>query len=158
MKTKPLLRLLFIFLFALTSCSQDDEPACMETNITMEINGELQSFQASGRGIDIRPNGYELQINLSRRIVEPLKQQGFYITLPYKKTGENIVERFHYLQYTSDDRFEGDFLQGELQSNILTNTRKCFYATFSGKLNDGDQEIIITNGVLSYTYETPFDE
>ena len=123
----------------------------------MIINGEFQTFFAFGRGIDLRDDGYELQLNLDRGIAEPYSEQGIAVILPYKKTGENIIEQFIYHQYRDGVLFDGDFLNGEFQSNVITNTNKCFYATFSGKLSNGTQEIIITDGKLSFTYNQPFD-
>ncbi|MFV0571059.1 MAG: hypothetical protein ACK5M1_01335 [Xanthomarina gelatinilytica] len=152
--------LLILILSTLYSCSNDDdnEQQCMETNVTMTVNGESQTFQAIGRGIDLRQNGYELHLNLDRRNTDPFREQGIVIILPYKKTGENIIEQFIYHQYIDNTPFNGDFLDGEFQSNVITNTNKCFYATFSGILNNGNQEVIITEGKLSYEYEKPFDE
>lgn len=154
---KTILTLLIVCLF---SCSNDDdnEQDCMETNVTMNVNGESQSFQAIGRGIDLRENGYELSLNLDRRSNDPFREQGITIILPYKKNGENIIEQFIYHQYIDGISFDGDFLNGEFESNVITNTSKCFSATFSGVLNDGNQEVIITNGNLSYEYEEPFDD
>lgn len=153
---KTILTLLIVSLF---SCSNDDnEQVCLETNVTMNVNGESQSFQAIGRGIDLRENGYQLHLNLDRRSNDPFREQGIAIILPYKKKGKNIIEQFIYHQYINGISFDGDFLDGEFESNVITNTSKCFYATFSGVLNDGNQEVIITNGSLSYEYEESFDE
>ena len=157
---KILTFLFLIIAFTLSSCSDDDEKKpepCLATNVTMVVNGELQSFQAQGRGIDAMQDGYRLSINLDRRSNDPYREQTIYIILPYKKTGQNIIQEFHYRQYINGVAFEGDFLDGTFECNIITNRNTCFYATFSGKLNDGNQEIIITGGKLSYQYETPFD-
>jgi hypothetical protein len=78
--------------------------------------------------------------------------------LPYKATGQNIIEQFIYSQYKDNTLFRGDFLEGELQSNVITNTKNCFRMTFSGKLSDANQEVVITEGKISYTYEEPFSE
>jgi hypothetical protein len=159
-KMKKLLNttaLLILTILGLVSCSNDDEQVCMVTNITMTINGETQSFQAYGRGISLRQNGYELELNLSRR-VGTFSEQDVLLVLPYKKTGNNVIEHFFYSHNINNTTFEGDFMDGEFQSKVLTNTSNCFYATFSGKLNDNNQEIIITDGILSYEYEESFDE
>lgn len=160
-KNLPVIVLLLVLLtLVLTSCSNDDdsEQVCMETNVIMTVNGELQTFEALGRGIDLRQNGYLLQLNLYRRGNDPFREQSIVIKLPYKKTGENILEQFLYRQYIDNTLFEGDFLNGEFESNVITNSRNCFYATFSGKLSDGNQEVIITDGTVSFKYEPPFDE
>jgi hypothetical protein len=156
-----LLNLSTLFLIAITtsSCSNDDDnQPCYATDVTMTINGEFQSFQAYGRGIDIREGGYELQLNFYRGSNNPFSEQNLTVKLPYKARGENIFEGFLYSQYTNDTPFEGDFLDGELQSQVITNTSTCFYATFSGTLSDGNQEIVITDGELKYEYEDSFDE
>ena len=157
--TLPTLIMLCIIAITTSSCSNDDDhQPCYATDVTMTINGELQSFQAKGRGIDIREDGYELHLNFYRGSNNPFSQQNLTVKLPYKARGENIFEAFLYSQYIDNTPFEGDFLDGELQSQVITNTSNCFYATFSGVLTDGNQEIVITNGELKYEYEDSFDE
>lgn len=128
------------------------------TRVTMEINGEIQNFQAIGRGIDLRENGLELQLNLDRRSNNPFRQQTVSVILPYRTTGENTITEFYYNQNIDNTEFSGDFTDGSLKSNVLTNNRYCFYATFSGSLSDGIQELVIRDGELSFEYEIPFDE
>lgn len=157
----PLFRiLLFLLTLGLTSCSKDDDSqqVCMETSVTMTVNGELQEFQALGRGIDLRQNGYLLQLNLDRRSTDRSREQTMVIRLPYKKTGENIIEEFLYRQYINGISFSGDLINEDFQSHVTTNTRNCFYATFSGKISDGNQEVIFSDGIVSFKYEPPFDE
>ncbi len=160
MKNLLSIKVVFIFLVLfLYSCSKDDEPTvCLPTAVNLTINGEKQSFQAIGRGIDLRQNGYELHLNLGRYSLEPYREQTIYIQLPYKKTGKNSIEVFQYHQYINQISFSGDFLNGDFESNVITNTSTCFYATFSGTLSDGNQQIVITEGSLSYKYEESFDE
>src|SRR6187402_1832657 len=154
------LKLLFIpvlTIFLSCSHSKDENQTCLPTKITMVVNGVPQTWNAGGRGIDLTPIGYKLSINLDRSIAEPYSQQGVSIILPYKVTGANVIKSFHYLQYDHDQSFEGDFVDGQFKSYVISNTQNCLLATFSGKLNDGDQEIVITNGSVSYLYETPFE-
>lgn len=162
MCTKPYFHncLLFLVFCILTiGCSNDDNStACRATSITMEINGEIQSFQAIGRGIDLRENGLELQLNLDRRSNNPFKQQTISVILPYRVTGENVITEFSYNQNIDNIEFSGDFVDGTFESKVLTNNRYCFYATFSGSLSDGNQELVIREGKLSFEYEIPFDE
>lgn len=140
------------------ACSNDDtSQKCYVTEVTMTVNGEHQSFQALGRGIDLRSWGYELGIWLDRRSFTPLREQSISIKLPYKRLGKNIIQSFVYNQYVDNVPFIGDFLLGDFESQVFSNNSKCFYATFSGKFSDGNQEIEITNGVLKYTYEESFD-
>ncbi|AFL79598.1 hypothetical protein Aeqsu_0066 [Aequorivita sublithincola DSM 14238] len=165
MKTTSLIfRIFFISVIVLfSSCSEDDSKndeiaICQETVVTMIVNGETQTFYAYGRGIGIRSDGYELIINVGRNVQNPLGEQDIAIYLPYKATGKNIIEQFIYSQYKDNIIFRGDFLDGELQSNVLVNTKSCFRMTFSGKLSDGNQEIVITEGKISYMYDESFSE
>lgn len=150
---------LLVFCFVFSSCSDDNsEPPCLETNVSMVINGELQNFYVLGRGIDLRQNGYELSLSFDRRNNEiPLREQGISIVLPYKKTGANLIESFYYHQYFDGVSFDGDFIDGEFESEVFVNRNTCFYATFSGKLNNGNQEIVITDGIISVEYDPPFE-
>ncbi|KAF2515216.1 BTB/POZ domain-containing protein [Flavobacterium foetidum] len=156
--------LLFAILVLVTvSCNRDDENQaedlnCKPTSISMVVNGTPQTFQALGYGIDLRSKGYELHLNGDRRSNDPLREQGIAVILPYKKTGKNIIQQFHYHQYIDKVSFDGDFLKGEFTSDVIINRNSCFYATFSGKLSDGKQEIIITDGIISYQYDKAFDD
>lgn len=89
---------LFAIVFTTSSCSNDDDDnqPCYATDVTMTINGEVQSFQAIGRGIDIREDGYELHLNFYRSSSNPFSEQNITIKLPYKARGENIFEAFLY--------------------------------------------------------------
>lgn len=163
MKTrKPIMKFIFAFVsITLIACSHDNNQEvvsqCTPTNVSMVVNGELQTFQAYGRGIDIAENGYILSINIDRRNFGSTNEQGVYLQLPYKRTGKNLIEHFIYHQYVDNVVLDGDFVtDGNFTSEILVNRETCFLATFSGTLTDGNQEVEITNGVLSYTYETPF--
>lgn len=155
--------LLISTLLSFTSCSEDDVKndeyaGCLETEVRMIVDGEQQIFYTSGRGIDSRTDGYELQISIARDQQDPFAEQNIGIYLPYKATGENIVERFTYFEYKNNTLFSGDFVSGALESNVLTNTKYCFVMTFSGKLSDGNREVIITNGKISYMYEQAFSQ
>lgn len=152
--------LLFLFISILfLSCSNDDKSQpCMVTNVSMLVNGELQTFQALGRGIDLNADGsYTLQLKFYTSSNDPFREQSISLILPYKKTGTNVIDNFIYHQYIDGVSFDGDFLNGTFQSKVITNRKTCFYATFSGTINDGNQEVIITDGKVSYEYEIPFD-
>lgn len=151
--------MLLLTLLSLSCSKEDNNNVCLETNVSMVINGELQTFQTTGRGIDLNPggNGHTLRIWLYRGTSNPLVEQSILIILPYKKTGNNILENFMYNQYAIGTTFDGDFSNGTIESKVITNSRTCFYATFSGTFNDGNQEFVITDGKLSYQYETPFE-
>jgi hypothetical protein len=149
--------LLLLTVLSLSCSKEDNNDVCLETNISMVINGELQTFQATGRGIDLNQDGgYTLRIWLSRGSTNPLLEQSILLVLPYKKRGDNVLENFMYNQYTNGTTFNGDFTNGTMESKVITNSRTCFYATFSGTFNDGNQEFVITDGKLNYQYETSF--
>ena len=164
MKTRqPFIKFIFaIVSTAFLSCSHDKNDnevviSCIPTNVSMVVNGEQQNFQAVGRGINLHQDGYALDINIDRRSLESTNEQGAYIKLPYKLTGSNLIQNFIYHQYINNVSFDGDFVvEGDFQSEVLINRETCFFATFSGTLNNGNQEIVITKGVISYTYEVPF--
>lgn len=160
MKNKIKNLTVLLIVFACFSCNKDEnEPDCHATNVSMLVNGELQTFQAQGRGIDLTNNGYILSLNLDRRDNDvQLREQTFYIQLPYKKTGKNIIQKCLYHQYINGIPLDGDLVNSDFKSEVIMNRSTCFYATFSGKLNDGNQEVIITDGVVSYQYETPFNQ
>lgn len=159
-----ILNILFLSaIITFSSCNKDDgdkdeTASCQETEITMKVNGELLTFYAYGRGLDLRADDYELSLNFGRDQQNPVEEQRLNLYLPYKATGENIIEQFQYSQYINKTFFSGDFVNGELQSKVITNTENCFRMTFSGKLSDGTQEVVITEGKISYTYDEPFDE
>ena len=160
MKSKILKVFFVLLVFTTFSCNKDDGDAplnCKPTNISMVVNGKPQTFQAIGYGIDLWPQGYVLHLNADRRSNDPLREQGIAIVLPYKKTGKNVIDKFLYHQYIDNVSFYGDFTDGVFQCDVKINRNSCFYATFSGKLSDGNQEITITDGIISYQYEDPFD-
>ena len=160
MRNLKIYLLSFFSCLLLQSCDKDDKvPDCIATNVSMIVNGELQTFQALGRGIDLTNDGYVLSLNLDRRNNEILlREQTFYIQLPYKKTGKNIIKNCDYHQYVNGISLDGDLVNSDFQSDVIINRNTCFYATFSAKLKDGNKEVIITDGKISYTYENPFED
>ena len=161
MKKLSLKIVLFILiLLSFISCSNDDsdQEVCLENKAVMKINGENQTFDVDGYGINARENGHVLILNLARRGNNPFREQFIIIRLPFKMTGENIIEQFAYSQNIDNTLFNGNYVNDEFESRVITNTDNCFYATFSGKISDGNQEITITDGLISHEYGTPFDE
>ena len=151
--------LLFVLIISSLSCTKDENPpSCQPTNVTMKINGETFTYQAIGRGISLKSWGYELQLNFYRGTNQPFTESGISLKLPFQATGKNIIQQFEYSQSVEQVYFIGDFTTGALESNVVMNTNNCFYATFSGNLNDGNQEIVITEGVISVEYEEPFGQ
>jgi len=153
--------IIFVSQFILNSCSDDDGPDCPASeNISMKINGEIKQFVVSGRGIhlDNDNSGHTLSLKISAGVFGPT-QDSYAVTLklPYKKTGVNIIEEFNYFRVQNLSSYEGDFVMGELQSNVTVNKNTCFSATFSGKAIINGNEIIITEGIINHTYADPFD-
>lgn len=157
--------LVFTGLIILNSCSNDDDNnnACPQSKtIAMKINGELKQFEVNGRGIDLDNDGsgYTLSLWLFTGVLQP-QQDSYAITLklPYKSTGGNIIEEFNYFRTQNGTSVESDFVaQGELESNVIVNTNSCFSATFSGSAIVNGNEIVITNGIVEYIYDDPFDQ
>ncbi|MGL2964158.1 hypothetical protein ACSVH2_10105 [Flavobacterium sp. RSB2_4_14] len=154
-----------LFFFSLTifsSCSKDnDTQTCPESEIiSMKINGELRQFQIIGWGIDLENDnsGYTLTLQIFSGVFSP-QQDSYDITLklPYKKTGTNIMEEFHYFRVQNGSSSEGDFVQGELQSKVTVNKNTCFSATFSGRAIIDGNEVTITEGIINHVYSDPFD-
>lgn len=155
--------LILICIFLLSSCSKEEEevlPCASSENISMKINGEFMEFQIMGWGIDWdRPDGgHTLFLMIASGTFSP-QQDSYYITLklPYKQTGENIIEKFNYVRNENAPSVEGDFVHGNLQSKVTVNTRNCFRATFSGSAIIDGKEIIITEGIFDHVYVDPFE-
>ena len=161
---KNILYLLLILTssFTLSSCSKDNEtPACPQSeNISMKINGEFKQFQISGRGIDLDNDnsGHTLTLQLFSGVIYP-QQDSYYITLklPYKKTGNNIIEEFNYNRIQNLSSSEANFVLGELKSSVTVNKNTCFSATFSGRAIIDGNEIIIIEGIINHVYSNPFN-
>jgi len=154
--------IIFVSLLILNCCSDDDDSqTCPQTEIaSMEINDELKQFDINGRGIDLDNDGtgHTLSLWLMTGVTQP--QQDTYaitIKLPYKQTGQNIIEEFNYFR-VQNGTSEIDFVaQGELESNVIVNTNSCFSATFSGSALLNGNEIIIEDGIVEHVYDEPFD-
>jgi len=99
-----------------------------------------------------------LSIDLIREETEPFNEKLIRIVHPYQETGRNITNRFIYSEKTDDSFLEGDFLNGEFESNIITSTNNLFQATFSGTHTIQGKEIIITDGKITYRFEGPILE
>ncbi len=157
------LLLIFICLSILYACSDDDSQTCSETEMaSMEIDNELKQFDINGRAIDLDNDGtgHTLRLWLMTGDLQP--QQDTYaitIKLPYKQTGNNIIEEFRYSRVQNGTSSEIDFVaQGELESNITVNTNSCFNATFSGNVILNGNEIIIGDGIIEHIYDDPFEQ
>jgi hypothetical protein len=166
MKTKNQNIIFLIITILFISCSNDekskkndeDTQNCKEINISMVVNGEKQTYYVNQSGISLNSDGgYTLEIKMDRQENSDLRgKQGIDIILPYKKIGVNVIKNFIYHHYTDNFRIDGDFVTGEFQSVVVTNKNTCFYATFSGKLKNGNQEVIVTDGSISYQYYPSF--
>lgn len=161
MKNLQYFVMLFLGLFLASSCSKDTEPqACPQTeNISMKINGEEKEFEMQGWGIEINKDGtgHTLQLVIASGVFSP-SQDSYSISmlLPYKKTGENIIEKFKYLRVQNATSAGGDFVPGNLQSTVTVNSSTCISMSFSGSLTIDGDEIIISEGIISHTYPKAF--
>lgn len=153
-KTILLAACLILLLTACSKDKQDEANQCRTTSITMKVNGELLSFQATGRSAGM---GVPLTVYAGRIVQSPYLEQSFSISLPYKETGDSLILNFNYHHYINSQSFNGDYNNGEISSKVITNKNTCIYLEFWGKISDGNQELIITEGKFSYTYEDPFD-
>jgi hypothetical protein len=163
---KEIRNLLFIFtwLILLNSCSSDDDnsnPCPQSQIISMKINGELKQFEVNGWGIDLNNDGsgHILSLWLFTGVFQP-QQDSYAITLklPYKNTGTNIIEEFSYFRVQNGTSAESNFvIEGELESNVVVNSNSCFSTTFSGSTIVNGNEIVITDGIVEYVYDEPFD-
>lgn len=162
MKKNKYFLLIFTCFLILNACSDDDIQTCPQAEIaSMQINGELKQFDISGWGINLDNDGsgHTLSLMLFTGVFQP-QQDSYSVTikLPYKKTGENIVEEFNYFRVQDGTSAEGDFVQGEFESKVLVNTNSCFSASFSGSAIIDGNEIIIQEGVVEHVYAEPFDQ
>jgi len=156
----------FIFYLGIHGCSNQDENESCPTEIAvMEIDGITRNFNILGvsLGTGIFGRGTEIQLNLDSRDeeVDFFRQQTIVLTFPFEETGDNLISEFLYSQNFRPDDFpeiSGDFLNGEFQSNIDRNSRFCLTASFSGRLSQGNDEVIIENGELVFILNDRFDE
>lgn len=164
MKKPQYFLILITCLFLLNSCSEeeDDAPPCSQNeNISMKINGEEMQFLIQGWGIDLDRDGTGHTLFLMVVTGEFYPQQDSYsitLILPYKQTGENIIEAIRYFRVQNGTSAEGVFVPGELQSKVTVNTKSCFSATFSGSAVIDGNEIIISEGIIDHVYADPFED
>jgi hypothetical protein len=78
------------------------------------------------------------------------------LKLPYKKTGNNIIEEFYYFRVQNTTALEAYFVPGEFQSNVTVNTKNCISLTFSGSAIIDGNEIFISEGIINHVYSDPF--
>ena len=160
MKNIQYLFIIFNALLILNSCSEDDKAELCPQNevITMQINGEVEEFDISGRGIELDTDGsgHTLVLYLFTGVFHP-QQDSYAITvkLPYRRTGTNIIEEFSYFRVQNGISEESDFVEGELESEVIINTNSCFRATFSGRSIVDGNEIIISEGIINHIYDEP---
>lgn len=143
-------------------CSDDDQKKeevnqiCYPTYIEMTINGEPIQMEAMGRGIMLTQNGYILDLGFGHYKSDPTKEVAVSIELPYKKLGKNLLTNFSFHYYLGNEYFSGNITHGVVNSEVISNTNKCFYMTFSATLTNNDKIYEIKDGIIKYTYEEPF--
>jgi len=155
-----------LFLSALlfiSSCADDDDkmscPAVVK--VSAKVNGETVVFQALGRAIDFIGNGdgHTLTLHLISGVYSP--QQDSYdiqIMLPYKKTGKNVVEGIRYFRVQNQTSTQILLSQSQIQSKVRINRNTCVSLEFSGTGSVDGTSVTISDGLLEYTYEEPFNE
>ena len=150
--------LLVSFALILISCNEDDPvQTCQPTSIIIKVNGEQINNSYIAQSLDLTADGYKLSLGFGESTSGPNAiQQNISITLPYKKKGENVFERFIYQRYLDGVEFEADLVGGNFENEVLSNNRSCFSCTFSGSVMNGDEEIII-EGSVSVEYEEPYE-
>ena len=146
------------------SCSDDEydfdvnpDSSCRDTQLEMLIDGEDFNWITNSYGWEESPaNTGEVSIFI-RGYVE--NDQGvtknFTLRLPYEETGEDVVSSIEYSQNEDATEFDGTSTEMNIESNVITNSSDCFFATFSSTVTDGTEDIVITNGSLSFNYSEP---
>lgn len=126
----------------------------------MKINGEEKQFSVSGWGINLDNDGtgHTLEVQLTSGVISP-QQNSYSVTLimPYRKTGNNIIEDLHYLRVDGATAIEGNFTQAGLQSKVTVNRNTCISTTFSGSATFDGNEVTITDGIIQHVYADPFE-
>ena len=152
--------IILISISQLSSCSKDSGTPNSSQNeiMSMKINGQAKQFQFAGRGLSFYNGEYgTLRIDLFTGVLSP-QQDSYAITLelPYKGIGNNIIKEIRYFRVKDATSIGGDFVQGQLQSNVKENTELRFSATFSGSTVIDGNKISITEGIINHVYEDPF--
>ncbi len=158
MKLKIAIRALLLCVFsgAIFSCSEDDSPpSCRATEISMKINGELHTFTTAGRGIDIiwETGQYDFDLDFYGDPEDYLS-----LNMLYKKTGHNVIDELTLSRFDEAHNGEYSLISDDFDSHVRINRSSCFYATFSGKFMADGEEMTVTDGIISWEYDEPFDE
>lgn len=158
MKTKFLI-ILLSFSLGLISCSSDDNNesvTCIPTNMSMTINGEPLQYQGLSSGIVWNPARqiHIIDQNFYYRGA-PFGDTNVYYSVPHKRKGKDVFEVFMFTANINGSHVEVNLLNEDFESEVITSSNTCFYAIFSGKFIVNDQEVIITEGIASYTFSNP---
>lgn len=163
MKTVQYFVMFLTCLLLLYSCSKDAEseaPSCPQTeNISMRINGEEKQFEIQGWGISLDNDGtgHTLELLIVSGVYYPSQDSyAISIELPYKKTGDNLIEEFNYFRVKDTTSARGDFDPGNLQSSVNINSNTCISLSFSGTAIIDGKKIIISEGVIEHVYRDAF--
>lgn len=147
---------ILISFFFLNSCSKEEDglPCPQTENISMKINGEAMQFRAMGWGIG---QDETLELQIAAGVFSPEHNSWtLSLKLPYKKTGNNIINELHYSRVNNSTTLQGYFEPGDFQSQVTVNTKNCVSLTFSGSIVIDGNEIVITEGIINYVYPKPF--
>lgn len=160
MKRKCTLWIMSMFFVSTTllSCSEDDQAeACRDTEISMKINGELHTYHNSGTGIDMiwGTGGHELTLWFDRA---GSASENMILKMRYKKTGHNVIDALMLDRFDANHTGGYNLINDDFKTYVKINRPTCFYATFSGKFIADGEEMTVTDGIISVTYDEPFSE
>ncbi len=154
-------RIIFcLVLFAVTiSCSSDDDNEtaplpCPVFNVSFIQDGEAVEFTQSGFGLSLRQDGYDLELYFgSTDNSNGVTSRNLSISVTYGATGTNVIDELAYSQNSNTGRISTDLVNESFQTEVLINSDTCFSATFSGSIDLGNEQVVITNGIMNVQYE-----
>ncbi|WP_121667356.1 hypothetical protein [Mesonia aquimarina] len=156
--------LIFILLsLIIFGCSKDDEDNkynCenIESIGDINLNDENYTLETTGRGIDLREDGYEVSLFYS--YYSESNSINISIKFPYKKTGKNVIEKIHFSYTQRSDNPEYytiDLTPENFKSEVFGNTDYCFEGEFSTDIQIGGKNFVFDKAILSYKYEEPLN-
>ena len=155
-------KIFFLFAFIVVfSCSGDDaasEPADFDTSITMNVNGQPETFYLSMTDIvGSGTGGYTLTMRIAQWDEANSSEDYMEFTMPFKKKGKDIISGFYYFQ--SSETGMTNAVEQTFTSRITLNTNKRFKATFSANFTqpNGDQ-VSISDASVNINYNEPIGD
>ncbi|AWA30375.1 hypothetical protein HYN48_09895 [Flavobacterium magnum] len=147
----PSLLLLVFSAVSLTSCTADDD-ADKSNTVTMTVNGVSRTFEPLSVETKLQQNGsYQLTIWMYAN--DGGTDESAKLIATYGETGNGGFKGFY--TTLSPVGIDDNATEGTFTSNISMNSRTEFEATFSGTLQGGNADVVITNGHIHYLYDDP---